>query len=382
MRLWTGRRRILRRATAVASAAAGAATVHAAVNSRLLRPFPPAPRDGVAERVSVLIPARDEQPRIGGAVRSVLASRGVTDLEVLVYDDHSTDATAATARAVAAGDPRLQVLTGPAPPPGQLGKPHACARLARVATGDVLLFCDADVRVHPDAVARGVALLRTAGLDALSAYPRLDARGLAERLVQPLLPWLWLSFLPVRLAERSTRAALTAAGGQLLLVDAAAYQACGGHAGVATEVLEDLALARALKRAGARVAITDAAGLATCRMYADWRSLREGYEKSLWAAYGGPARGLAVAALLGGVYLLPALAALAGDPLGWVGYAAGVTGRVLSARRTGGRVFPDALAHPVSIALAGGLTGSSVLRHHRGQLTWKGRTLPGRPGAR
>jgi len=115
-------------------------------------------------------------------------------------------------------------------------------------------------------------------------------------------------------------------------------------------------------------------------MYGGWPELRDGYTKSLWSAFGSRAGAAAVTGLLAVAYVLPAAAALAGSRAGLAGYAAGVTGRVVAARRTGGRVFPDALAHPLSVLAFAALTTRSWRAHHAGTLTWKGRTLPGRTG--
>jgi hypothetical protein len=369
--------------TWVGSLGAAALTAHCMVNLRRFRLPEPDPGP-VAERVSVLIPARDEQAQIGPCLRRVLDQTGVDDLEVLVLDDESADRTADVVREAAADDPRVRLISGSRPPPDWLGKPHACDQLGRAASGTVLVFLDADVRLAPHAVAATVGLLRSSGLDLVSPYPRQLARTAAERLVQPLLPWSFLTTLPLRLAERSGRPSLTAANGQLLAVDARVYRAAGGHAAVRDAVIEDVELLRAVKRAGGRGGVVDGTGLATCRMYADWPGLRDGYTKSLWAALGSPSAAAAVMAGLCVCYVVPALAALAGSPVGVAGYAAGVTGRYLVAERTGGRSLPDSLAHPASIVLLAWLTARSWRLRRRGTLSWKGRALPppGRPAGR
>jgi hypothetical protein len=157
----------------------------------------------------------------------------------------------------------------------------------------------------------------------------------------------------------------------------AAYRRSGGHAAVRGEVLEDLALLRAVKRAGGRGVPVAGAGLAACRMYDGWPALAEGYAKSLWASVGGsPGASLAAAAALTAVWVVPPLAALGGSPTGLAGYAAGVAGRTVAARATGSRVWPDALAHPVSLLLFDVLLARSVAGHRRGTLRWRGRSLP------
>lgn len=348
----------------VASAGAALLAVHAAVNARLLR----VPRATSTDtRVSLLLPVRDEVERVEACLRALLAQTGV-ELEVLVLDDESTDGTGHRVREVTAGDARVRVLPGRPLPPGWLGKPHACQQLADAATGEVLVFVDADVVLAPTAVAAAVALLEETGLDLLSPYPRQDAPG-ATALVQPLLQWSWLTFLPLRLAERSPRPSLSAANGQLLVVRRAAYDAAGGHAAVREAVVEDVQLLRAVKRAGGTGGVCDGTALARTRMYGSWRELVDGYGKSLWTV---PPPALALLALL---YLVPPVAAARGSRAGLAGFAAGVAGRAVAARRTGGRVLPDALVHPVSVSALIGLAVRSRLMRRHGALAWKGRPL-------
>jgi hypothetical protein len=227
----------------------------------------------------------------------------------------------------------------------------------------------------PHAVAAAVDLLDRTGLDLVSPYPRQVAVTPAERLVQPLLQWSIMTFLPLRLAERSRRPSLAAANGQFLVVRRAAYERAGGHAAVRADVLDDLALLRAVRRAGGRGAVVDGTDLARCRMYRGGGEIADGYGKSLWCAFGSPAGAAAVLGLLGLAYLLPPLAALAGSRAGLAGYAAAVAGRVVTARRTGGRAWPDAAAHPASVAALAALTVRSFALRRRGRLAWKGRPL-------
>ncbi|MBY8872809.1 glycosyltransferase family 2 protein [Micromonospora sp. PLK6-60] len=362
-----------------------ALTGHSWVNAtRWLRRPPDGPVE-VGEPVAVLLPLRDEADRVTPCLRALLAQRGVPDLRIVVLDDGSTDGTAEVVRAVAGGDPRVTLLTGVAPPPGWLGKPHACWQLATRTdpAPTVLAFVDADVVLSPYAVAAAVAELRAARAALLSAYPRIVVRTAADRLVQPLLQWLWLTFLPLRAMERSPRPSLAAAGGQFLVVDRAGYLRAGGHAAVADKVLEDIELARAVKRSGGRIALADGARLASCRMYEDWPQLRDGYSKSLWASFGHPSAAALVLTLLLLLYSAPPLLAVAALAAGapavagaaFLAYLAGVAGRVVCARATGGRAWPDALAHPVSVVVLGWLTLRSYHLRKRRRLSWRGRPV-------
>lgn len=360
---------------------ATAGTVHTMRNLRLLRvpPVTPTP-DGPT--VSVLLPLRNEVERAG---ECLAALRDVDCEEIVVLDDASDDGTAALVQAVLGDDPRLHLLREHSEPPaGWLGKPWACQRLADRATGEVLLFTDADVVLEPSAARRSAALLGAAQLDVACPYPRQVTAGVLGRLVQPLLQWSWLTMLPLDVAESSGRPSTAAGNGQLLAITASRYRKVGGHASVRGQVLEDVALVRSVKASGGRGGMADGTDLATCTMYHDDAALVEGYTKSLWAAFGGPVGAAGVVAILALAYVVPPAGALLGPGRstrlwGAAGFAAAVAGRVLVARRTGQRVLPDAFAHPASIVAFAGLLATSFRRLRSGRLSWRGRPVVAEP---
>jgi hypothetical protein len=339
-----------------------ALTGHTVVNAFLLRRVSRAETD---ERVAILLPLRDEADRVAPCLASLLGQNG----QIHVLDDGSTDGTADVVRKI--GGDRITLHTGAPLPPGWLGKPHACQQLADL---------DADVVLADGAVASAVALLRRAGVTLLSPYPRIAGAG---RLAQPLLQWSWLTFLPLRAMERSPRPSLAAAGGQWLVIDRPGYEKAGGHAGVRDDVLEDIGLARAVKRSGGRIALADGSRFATCRMYRTWPELTSGYAKSLWASFGSRSGAGAVVVILLILYASPppttaALLATGHVELALVvaaAYLLGVMGRAVTARATGGRAWPDALAHPASIVVFAWLVARSFRLHSRGALSWRGRPL-------
>ncbi|MFM8351679.1 MAG: glycosyltransferase, partial [Actinomycetales bacterium] len=353
------------RAGALASVAF---TANSALNLRVAR-HPAAQPAQIHERVSILIPARNEAHRITPTLRSVLAQEGLSDAQIIILDDGSTDGTGEVIRRAIGTDPRVKVLDGDdnPPPKGWLGKPWACHRLSQEATGNVLIFIDADVVLHPHAIASAVQMLRRDRLHLLSPYPRQIAQSIPERITQPLVTWSWLSTLPLLIAERSRIPQLSAAIGQFLVVDAAAYRASGGHTAVAGEVIEDAGVIRALKRHGYRGMPAIGGDIATCRMYDGAAEVYEGYTKSLWSVFGTTPGAIGGMALMGFVYVVPPVLGLTAKQRstkvwGAVGYGAGVAGRVMISRAARERTWPDALAQPLSAGTFAALTGLSVLR--------------------
>jgi len=370
---------VTRAFVAVGSAIAVGIAAHTIINLRhLRRPDPQAPE--VSEKVSVLIPARNEEQHVTHTVRSALAQMGVAHLTVTVLDDGSTDGTA---RALAEiDDDRLTLVHAPddAPPQGWLGKPWACQRLSELANGDVLVFVDADVLLEPSAIRAGIDTLRSNDFALVAPYPRQLAVTWLERLVQPLVTWSWVATMPLRWAESSLRPSLSAANGQLLFFDAATYHSIGGHSAVADEVLEDIALMRALKRAGFHTTTVDGSQMASCRMYSGTQEVVDGYTKSLWAAFNGPLGSIGANALLLLSGTVPYAALVLGRRpstrmIGAIGYVAGVVSRYAVASRTGERRIPDAFAHQKSVVAFVVLNAMSWWRHVRGSNEWKGRPV-------
>ncbi|MHB1068035.1 MAG: glycosyltransferase family 2 protein [Candidatus Nanopelagicales bacterium] len=376
------RQRNLPRGLAQAGALASVLiTANTAVNLRLVRRPSAGPCPPLKERVSVLLPARNEARRVTACLESLLAQESVPDLEIVVLDDGSTDGTGQIVHRVAGQDPRVKVLDGDDvdPPTGWLGKPWACHRLAEAATGSVLVFVDADVVLSPHAVASAVVAMRQGGLELVSPYPRQRAESPAERITQPLVTWSWLATLPLALAAGPSPT-WSAAIGQFLVVDAAAYRDAGGHTAVADFVVEDVAVLRSMKRAGYRGMPMDGSAIAECRMYDGAAEVYQGYCKSLWSVFGSlPAAAGAVSAMVL-IYVVPTAVALTSRDAsarrwGLLGYASAVAGRALVAQRTGERMLPDVLAQPASVGAFAALTVASVLRKRFGSLTWRGRRV-------
>lgn len=235
--------------------------------------------------VSVLIPARDEAENIGRTIRMLL-EQDYPAFEVIILDDCSQDGTAGEARRASRGDPRLALLSGLPLPDGWLGKNWACHQLAQQATGDVLLFTDADVRWGRGALRAAIANFQTSRADMLAVLPTQETCTWGERLIVPLMALAIIGYLPIPAVHHIPWPSFAAANGQCLLFKRDAYQRLGGHKSVRTSIIEDVSLARQAKRSGLRLRLADGAGLVVNRMYENWIQVRDGFAKNILAGHG------------------------------------------------------------------------------------------------
>lgn len=335
------------------------------------------PRNGrdLNAYVAVLLPVRNEAHNIAELVASLKAQIGVSDLKFYFLNDGSTDETALLLKSEIAGDLRFKVIDGQGLPKDWLGKPWALEQLRQMnaaAKADYLINVDADVRLQPRAICAALNLLIECNLDFISPYPKQIATTFAERLIQPLLQWSWLSTVPLRIAERSSNPALAVANGQFFIVKNASLSAIGGFAAVKDQVLDDLQLARALLRNGSKGTVVSGAHIATCHMYNSWHEVRNGYGKSLWAAFGSKFGSFVTISLLFLTGIFPLIAFGAGFSGGLYALEFVILSRLISARVSNGRIL-DSLLHPLSSALLIYLIIYSWLA--RGKVQWKGRTV-------
>lgn len=329
--------------------------------------------------VSVLIPARDEAENLRRTLSHLLAL-DYPGLEILLLDDRSADGTADVAESIGrAGGASLRVLRGTEPPPGWVGKNWACHQLAEAATGDVLVFCDADVEAAPAAVRRTVAALQTHDAGAMTAIPRQRLDGWMQAAVVPIIVQLpVLAMLPLRLIPIIRSPSLSMANGQWLAFTRGAYDVVGGHAAVRGEVVEDVALGRLVKACGHRLLVCVAPSLLAVRMYSSVSAMREGFRKNLYPLLGGRRTPFVAAlALLAIAWINPFIGTLRGSMMAMLPLALLAAVRIAGALlfRQGWRTV---VLHPAGALLSMVLAVESWIGHERGRVRWKGRVLPAR----
>ncbi len=342
--------------------------------------------------VSILVPARDEEDCIEACVRSLIGQTHER-LEVLVLDDHSSDATAKIVQRILRELPvaqkgRLRLLCGEELPQGWVGKNYACRQLAKHAQGNYLLFTDADTMHSPQTVQAVLDCMHDFDVSLLTAQPQFELRSIGERLAVPLLNFTILTLLPVALVRLRPEPSLATGNGQLLCFQRTAYERIGGHESVKNRILEDVLLARSVKAAGYRMIFVDALELVRCRMYHSFAEVWAGFSKNLFAFYNYSLPFALVALLLNLVlFVLPPLFVIVSPivhpSLIAIFFAAGayllavlmrmlLTLRFTRAQR--GLMLLLCLLHPVSITLECLILLNSIRwRYRKAGILWKGR---------
>ena len=321
--------------------------------------------------VSVIVPARNEEASLGACLESLIQQRGV-EFEIIVVDDHSTDRT----RDIAASFGGVRGLEAAALPDGWTGKNNALVTGVHHARGEWLLFTDADTVHLPGSLARALAEARQYKVDMLSYSPEQIAVTLWEMAVLPVVfAELARQYPPSKVSDPNSPAA--AANGQYILVKRETYDAVGGHGAVASEILEDVALARRLKAAGKRIRFRYAADAVRTRMYRSWPQLRDGWTKNLALLFPEPGR-LAIKTLIW--WTLPAgflVAAAVMPTTRWWLLAVGALllarNSVRIRRANFGRV-KELLGVTAGMPIFAYLLLRSKRAHARGRVSWKGRT--------
>ena len=339
----------------------------------------------IAARVSAIVPARNEQEVIAKCVESLAAQEEI--LEILVVNDQSTDRTKEIVEELTARLPTLRLLEVTSLPEGWVGKNNAAWRGARESKGQWLLFTDADAVHEPDSTVKAVEIAVETGSALVSFSPAQQMETWHEK---SLIPYIYC-----RLNARFTYAEVNdpqkltaAANGQFLLIQRDVYQAVGGHASVAGEVLEDVALAKRVKSAGNRIWFGSGRGVVRVRMYRTFRSMWQGWKKNLFMLMGGTEAAIAPEFVRA---VLPLALTVTAGVLAWelvgsgtlalavsvVGVAAMVVADSLELRRN---QFPPRLIFygiPGRVLFAGVLW-ASFRSHKKGKLEWKGREYPTR----
>jgi glycosyltransferase involved in cell wall biosynthesis len=351
--------------------------------------WPRGEESDIEAEVSVLIPARDEASVIEECIRRIFDG-GVDLAEVIVYDDRSSDGTSEILAELAEEFDALEVVDGEPLPDGWVGKPHACHRLVEHASGELLVFVDADTFVEPGGLARLLSLAESGPADKpamVSAVPRQIVESFGERLVVPLLHVTYTSWLPLPLVWRSSDPRFVAANGQLMCLRREALADVGGFRAICDAVVDDVELAKRFKHAGETVVFADGYHMARCRMYESFAEVWEGFSKNMYEGLGSRTSLLALAVgLYVGTFIMPYLA-LGAWAVGFGGATLGLAAAVgVGANlvlRTAhvlahGHPVEGILLHPIGVAAVVAIALNSARWHRNGQVQWAGRSYSAR----
>ncbi|TNE72994.1 glycosyltransferase [bacterium] len=255
------------------------------------------PFQSEAPLVSICIPARNEELSINTCVRSAL-HQTYPNIEVLVLDDESTDKTPEILHEIKRNiGTNLTILSGHLKPVGWLGKNWACHQLSKKASGEIILFIDADTHLEPhtiEAVVEQFKANHNTGL--ISIWPEQELVTISEHLIIPLVYYSLFSFLYLRYTEKSPRwlpesiksvfaSKFAAANGQFMAFKRTSYDVIGGHENVKNQVVEDVQLAKACISNGIPVQNFSGQDAVYCRMYHTYSQIQAGFRKNFFAGF-------------------------------------------------------------------------------------------------
>jgi chlorobactene glucosyltransferase len=342
---------------------------------------------GNCPRISVLVPARNEEAKIGACVESLLG-QNYPDFQVVVLNDNSTDRTGQILDALSRKDSRLRVVGGEPLPTGWLGKHWACHQLYQQAEGELLVFTDSDTVHAPDTLRNIAAALDRERADMISIIPRHELGSLAEKLVMPFFALAVFALVPLLSRFRPRKLTIRSASGKLLAFRRGSYDACGGYQGIRQSVLDDLELPQRIMACGMRYRVLDGTRNVTCRMYHSWKEVHEGLTKNVFAAHGYNVP-FFIAAWLWIIFVfweppivlaasvMPAFPQSASVVLATAAVLATLALWAVYYRRFR---FPlhMVIVYPVSTVMMAAIAFSSMVLTLSGNATWKDRRMPSR----
>jgi len=235
--------------------------------------------------VSILIPARNEESNIGNLLND-LSDQNYLNVEILVYNDNSTDNTKTIIGQFMLRNPKIKLIDAKPLPDGWLGKNFGCYILSKHATGQYFLFLDADVRVNNTLIESAIAHMNKYQLGLVSIFPKQQMISIGEKLIVPVMNVILLSLLPLILVRKSRRPSLAAANGQFMLFDARVYKERSPHETVKSNKVEDIEIARNFKKEGVKIDCLTGNSTISCRMYNNYNEAVLGFTKNMAAFFG------------------------------------------------------------------------------------------------
>ena len=235
--------------------------------------------------ISVLIPARNEEHNIRNLLHDLMEQE-YKNIEVLVFDDQSSDNTGAVVRAIAINHDRIQLISSEGLPSGWFGKNYACHSLSKQAKGDYYLFLDADVRITNNVIGQTLSFAEKHKLSLVSVFPKQIMRNNGEYATVPIMNYILLTLLPLILVRKLGLTSLAAANGQYMFFEANQYKKTLPHKIMKSEKVEDIKIARFYKKRKLKIACLANETDIKCRMYGSYKESLNGFSKNVTTFFG------------------------------------------------------------------------------------------------
>jgi len=324
-------------------------------------------------KVSVLIPARNEEATIGKLLES-LEKQDYPDFEVIVCNDHSSDNTEEILNWFSGENQQFHWFLGEKLRDNWLGKNFACHQLAQKATGSIFIFVDADVELEKDTLNKTVAYFLKKRLTLLSVFPQQKMRTFSEHLTVPIMNWILQSLLPMVLVQKVHFASLSAANGQFMVFEAANYRTNQWHSRVRNQNVEDIRIARMIKSEGYKMAVLLGKNDIYCRMYQRFGDAVSGFSRNIHEYFGG--NRLVMIFYLLVVFAGPFVVYATLDYRYWITLGLLVIiNRMAIAIANGQNIVLSVLLHPMQMISFAVIAAYNIFRKTKRKTTWKGRSL-------
>ncbi len=324
--------------------------------------------------ISVLVPARNEEKNIGKCIENLI-KQDYPNSEILVLDDHSTDKTAETVKTYKDKNDKIRLIKGSALPEGWLGKNWACHQLSLQARGNYFLFIDADVRLNENTLSSVIEETNKSKAQMISVFSTQIIKSIGEWLIVPLMNWLLLAFLPLRLVYTSTNRSFSAANGQFMFWAKNTYLEIGGHQSVKDEVVEDMEFARMCKSKGIKIKTMLGGNLIFCRMYENLSDAIKGFSKNFFRGFNiSPLTFLLVIIFFFVVFLLPFFIVFFNSlyliPVIIIFFIRGIISTLSNQN-----IFFNSILHPFQIIFLLFIGINSIIVSKYKKTEWKGRLI-------
>lgn len=323
--------------------------------------------------VSLVIPARDEELNIE-LLLGDLTSVSDRILEIVVYDDQSTDKTADVVDRFSKNDSRIRLLNGIELPAGWTGKNHACYQLALEAKGDFLLFLDADVRLEEGVIKRTLDYMIRKRCDLMSIFPTQEMLTVDEKITVPNMQIILLSLLPLPLVRLSGFSSLSAANGQFMLFKGITYKEFEPHLKFKKSRAEDIEIARYYKRSKLHVSCLTGIKGVRCRMYNSISNAVEGFSKNVTHFFGNSSVAAVLYWLITTLGFIVLLVAGKSDWF-WIWITAVLLTRIFISLTAGMRVIENIILFIPQQILLGVFILRAIINKRKKTFRWKGRAI-------